>query len=1084
MVTSSTATFRKRVYLKNIMGSVVVLLALIIATYFAASQQAKASTLATVWCTTKPIEVDDYGWNPDKPLDRLYQMYFAPIAGVDLNSVRFYVYYNSEYVDNAVARLDGFNSEKQWWQFGVDTTWAWFNWDWKNEDNWRLDYDCTTAQPTITPTPAPTATPIPTLPPAANGIELVSVSNHTVRPGEQFSPSVIIRVTSGRLEPSRGDHLHATPEDHNNTWSAYPVQPLRRTVNTGETYTFDVSNDGAFRMTAPQSPGTYFSVWQMRVGGNHIGPQAVIRIVVGEPSSNNQAPGQPQPKSPDDWSEVRSELVPELCWHPVNDPNGDPVQYWAEVLDSAVGDSSGWISQTCWRPNNLNGKYFGYQWRVKAKDSNGAESSWSERWHFTLAAPVWNPPPPTATPQPVPTQPSVNGDWWNNAYTYRRPLVIPSSQKIPAGTLIKVDGLDVADLINQGKVRADYADLRIVRRDGASAWQEVARIVHTGWHIEFQLPAALDPNAGSTYYLYYGNTNAGSPPTFGLPQGWWVDMHKTKWWDSYVGTWEHTGAMNFDDVCGAPLEHRSRTGGSAFDDSDRFRGRIFVPTTGTWTFRIYTNDGYYLRINGGEVGHYSGYEGNRWVTVGSTTLKDGWHDLDAGNMWVNCGAWKLAMEGPGFSNQIVPAQYFQKVWGNVRGGVSVGGEEPYLQPTPTPTPQPDCSGIALVGVALYADASCRGDQRSFQEPGVYNLDDFDNVTTSIYVSDGWSVRVFDLANGEGSTYCTTESAWDFAATNYENGDSLLNDSISSIEVYENRDCSLPLELIEPLSLYPSVPLVNQLITARYVIKNVGWRTITLQGVGVVSRGPECDDEWACPTVVDFPKKVGIAIAPGQTYQFEAQRRYGPGHGYFAQPAYITTTGSWVPFNDQRIDFAVSVPTFTQPVTQNWNLLSFPIHPPDRAIEAALHSLVGSHGLIYVYDACNASDPWKSYDPGAPSYANSLDEIENHQGFWVQMAGDDALEISGSAPGFTSIRLCSGWNLVGFPSLEAKPLVEALSSVDGCYDRVYTYEAADLADPWKKFDSNAPSYANDLYEMEPGRGYWVHTNADCTWTLNE
>ena len=50
--------------------------------------------------------------------------------------------------------------------------------------------------PTSTPTPSPT-------PPASqNGIELVSVSSHTVRPNEQFNPSVTIRLTSGYLDPS------------------------------------------------------------------------------------------------------------------------------------------------------------------------------------------------------------------------------------------------------------------------------------------------------------------------------------------------------------------------------------------------------------------------------------------------------------------------------------------------------------------------------------------------------------------------------------------------------------------------------------------------------------------------------------------------------------------------------------------------------------------------------------------------------------------------------------------------------------------------------------------------------------------
>ncbi len=137
----------------------------------------------------------------------------------------------------------------------------------------------TPTPPTPGPTPTPTPPgPTPTLPPGVDGIELVSVSSHVVRPGEQFYPSVTIRRTSGYLDQAA--HLHAMPEDDSNAFKAYPVQLVKRYVGTGGTYTFDVNNDSSFVMTAPSTPGQYQSVWQMRVGGNHIGPQAIIRITV------------------------------------------------------------------------------------------------------------------------------------------------------------------------------------------------------------------------------------------------------------------------------------------------------------------------------------------------------------------------------------------------------------------------------------------------------------------------------------------------------------------------------------------------------------------------------------------------------------------------------------------------------------------------------------------------------------------------------------------------------------------------------------------------------------------------------------
>lgn len=40
------------------------------------------------------------------------------------------------------------------------------------------------------------------------------------------------------------------------------------------------------------------------------------------------------------------------------------------------------------------------------------------------------------------------------------------------------------------------------------------------------------------------------------------------------------------------------------------------------------------------------------------------------------------------------------------------------------------------------------------------------------------------------------------------------------------------------------------------------------------------------------------------------------------------------------------------------------------------------------------------------------------------------------------------------------------------EMVITYNPLDQSDPWKLYDPKAPDYANDLRELERGRGYWV------------
>lgn len=99
--------------------------------------------------------------------------------------------------------------------------------------------------------------------------------------------------------------------------------------------------------------------------------------------------------------------------------------------------------------------------------------------------------------------------------------------------------------------------------------------------------------------------------------------------------------------------------------------------------------------------------------------------------------------------------------------------------------------------------------------------------------------------------------------------------------------------------------------------------------------------------------------------------------------------------------------------------------------------------------------------------------------WIHANANITLEEMGAPPGNTSIPLCAGWNLIGYPSAAPVPLPDALASIASKYTQVSTYDASDTADPWKRFDPRLPPFANDLLEMGPGRGYWVNVTEPAT-----
>lgn len=176
-------------------------------------------------------------------------------------------------------------------------------------------------------------------------------------------------------------------------------------------------------------------------------------------------------------------------------------------------------------------------------------------------------------------------------------------------------------------------------------------------------------------------------------------------------------------------------------------------------------------------------------------------------------------------------------------------------------------------------------------------------------------------------------------------------------------------------------------------------------------------------------------------------------------------------------------TVAVPLQTGWNLVSLPWHPDDTSATAVLANIADQYDVVYGYDAFDDGDPWKRYDPQADPSQNDLTAIDETMGLWILATEETLLSVSGSVPISVDIPLKTGWNLVGYPSLTTRSITEALSSIEGQYTLVYTYDPEDGSDPWKTYEAGAPSWVNDLTEMEPGRAYWLQVTEDCVWTVD-
>lgn len=172
-----------------------------------------------------------------------------------------------------------------------------------------------------------------------------------------------------------------------------------------------------------------------------------------------------------------------------------------------------------------------------------------------------------------------------------------------------------------------------------------------------------------------------------------------------------------------------------------------------------------------------------------------------------------------------------------------------------------------------------------------------------------------------------------------------------------------------------------------------------------------------------------------------------------------------------------------PLVPGWNLISLPVEPDSIDPASVLSSISGQLAVAWAYDACSA-DPWRRHAPAAPAGENTLQSIDHRIGLWVEATAPATLALTGTLPAETSIQLCQGWNLIGAPPGEPRPVAGALASIAGKYTLLFGYDGADPADPWEVFSVDVPDWANDLRRLQPGRGYWLYATEDATLVFGE
>lgn len=137
-------------------------------------------------------------------------------------------------------------------------------------------------------------------------------------------------------------------------------------------------------LTLPSDGLFWWAVWSCRgceAGTPVYSDRSEARDLTVDTTPPNGPPGVPTLLSPADGTASHDDSSPLLIWRSSGDPDGGPLEFYAEVTGASLWNS-GWITATAAQPSGLGRG--GYTWRVRARDSKDALCEWTPAWHFTV----------------------------------------------------------------------------------------------------------------------------------------------------------------------------------------------------------------------------------------------------------------------------------------------------------------------------------------------------------------------------------------------------------------------------------------------------------------------------------------------------------------------------------------------------------------------------------------------------------------------------------------------------------------------------------------------------------------------------
>ncbi|PKP68132.1 MAG: hypothetical protein CVT83_06525, partial [Alphaproteobacteria bacterium HGW-Alphaproteobacteria-5] len=167
--------------------------------------------------------------------------------------------------------------------------------------------------------------------------------------------------------------------------------------------------------------------------------------------------------------------------------------------------------------------------------------------------------------------------------------------------------------------------------------------------------------------------------------------------------------------------------------------------------------------------------------------------------------------------------------------------------------------------------------------------------------------------------------------------------------------------------------------------------------------------------------------------------------------------------------------FTISLKSGWNLISFPVVPTPGYTAQSLLIQLGSVNFEQVQKR-NSDGTYSKYTKTPAGWDGTNFAIEPDVGYLVNVKSDKSVVITGALGGERNVQLESGWNLIGWTSLDttttAGDILVKLGSAN--FEQV---QKRNSDGTYSKYTKTPAGWDGTDFAIEPGNGYFVNVKSD-------